>query len=1174
MISWSVVDAAYISFIPQTITQPDGTIIHCFASGDEFNNWLHTEDGYTIIQDEKTGFFTYAVPIDFFNENNLDCHTVNIHCHTASIDCHPELVSGSPDEILKQVQYDSKKNKILNLTASKYIVGKDTIPNTIPKWLIPEKSIEYINSRKKHSSDNFATNNADRNKGQFYNLVIFIKFAGENDFALPASHYDSLFNAKNSPSLKGYYSEVSYNQLEIQSHILAANDGKVLTYTDAKNRNYYRPFTNSNQIGYSTDEEGRLRRNALLFNATKYIDGFIPNSMELDGNNDGRVDNVTYIFQGGSDGWGSLFWGQATSAEFVYDLKKKAVNKCVLIPSNQLTLGVIAHEIFHILGAPDLYRYDVAASKVKPVDRWDLMEYQNTIPQSMCAYMKYKYGNWISKFDTIKLPGRYKLNPLTKSTNNAFVVQSTSPQEYYMLEYRKPIGFYEGSLENYFNPNDKKFKFYGGLLAYRIDRRAEGEGNKNANANTPDEIYFYRPNGTKTENGRPWEAAFNARYFRNSFNHKTNPMPFLFNETDGGLSISDIYEQDTVLYFNVHFRNITFIKSPSDGDVGVRLMPTIIWDLLRDHRIYLMQLSTEHNFPDDKRTLEATKQNDSIFYVQENLLPNTYYYLRVGPLESNNTVRFWSKAIIFKTANVVSFSHSYSEICAGKTYNFHFDVINNIPSNSEFHLVLSDKNGKFGSGEIILGTITVDCSSFLSATIPANIPTGYHYAIKLVSTSNPSIQTVMSNVRILNTPEIEFLFLDSAVCFATNSNISFKPHFHNVENCYYKFEWSVSNCQIVSINDTNNSIEIFWNRGGLAEVRVIATNIYGCSTIWTKKVNVYEKPKINFLGKNTACGYEKVRYYFPEEKNIPTTVDISNGTFERINSDTIEITWQNRSNGLVKIKRTVGGGCSDSISFNVVIDSLPTFEIAGKMSFCGNDTVKYFSSEQDTVKYNFLWKIDSGGKIIGLNNGVECLLTGDFANNTTEEDAKINLSLTIFSKNGKCSSTVDTVILIFKPPATPVISELDSFLICSIEGVAYQWFCDDIEIANSNKKQIVPAVSGLYSVKVFDKNGCVAISEFYKFDTTFICQNDNSNYIIKTTDDHIFIYLPEEIERVDFELIDILGRVIFKGDNDNKNIIKIEKTNLAKGVYYIKLSHPTNVFTIETFLFFHLILRY
>ncbi|MDR0368111.1 MAG: hypothetical protein LBH82_03095, partial [Bacteroidales bacterium] len=49
------IHGAYLKNVPQTLTQPDGSIIHCFATGDEFHNWLHDSLGYTIIQDATTG---------------------------------------------------------------------------------------------------------------------------------------------------------------------------------------------------------------------------------------------------------------------------------------------------------------------------------------------------------------------------------------------------------------------------------------------------------------------------------------------------------------------------------------------------------------------------------------------------------------------------------------------------------------------------------------------------------------------------------------------------------------------------------------------------------------------------------------------------------------------------------------------------------------------------------------------------------------------------------------------------------------------------------------------------------------------------------------------------------------------------------------------------------------
>ena len=45
---------------PAEITQPDGTKIFITAKGDEFYNWNETADGYTVIKDTHTKFWTYA----------------------------------------------------------------------------------------------------------------------------------------------------------------------------------------------------------------------------------------------------------------------------------------------------------------------------------------------------------------------------------------------------------------------------------------------------------------------------------------------------------------------------------------------------------------------------------------------------------------------------------------------------------------------------------------------------------------------------------------------------------------------------------------------------------------------------------------------------------------------------------------------------------------------------------------------------------------------------------------------------------------------------------------------------------------------------------------------------------------------------------------------------------
>ena len=52
--------AAYLTNMPLSLNQPDGSKLECFASGDEYHNWLHDGENYTIIPDPKTGYYCYA----------------------------------------------------------------------------------------------------------------------------------------------------------------------------------------------------------------------------------------------------------------------------------------------------------------------------------------------------------------------------------------------------------------------------------------------------------------------------------------------------------------------------------------------------------------------------------------------------------------------------------------------------------------------------------------------------------------------------------------------------------------------------------------------------------------------------------------------------------------------------------------------------------------------------------------------------------------------------------------------------------------------------------------------------------------------------------------------------------------------------------------------------------
>ena len=52
--------AAPVTNMPVLRVQPNGDTLRCWVSGDEFFHRLHDADGYTIVQNVKTGMYVYA----------------------------------------------------------------------------------------------------------------------------------------------------------------------------------------------------------------------------------------------------------------------------------------------------------------------------------------------------------------------------------------------------------------------------------------------------------------------------------------------------------------------------------------------------------------------------------------------------------------------------------------------------------------------------------------------------------------------------------------------------------------------------------------------------------------------------------------------------------------------------------------------------------------------------------------------------------------------------------------------------------------------------------------------------------------------------------------------------------------------------------------------------------
>ncbi len=492
------IQAAVIRGIEMTVKQPDGSSLNLFATGDEYHNWLHDENNFTIIQDKQTGYYCYAMR-------------------------------------------DGE-----GVTASPLIVGKGD-PRSI--GLEPGINISSSLYRQMRSEKFYMPAERDApTTGTINNLVIYIRFSDETEFGQSNSIYDGWFNTGTS-SQKGYFLEASYNQLTVNTHFYPAPaGGYVVSWQDSHPRAYYQPYNAStNPSGYDGDTERRNREFSLLQSACNAVGSSVPSNLTIDSDNDGRVDNVVFIVKGSAGAWSSLLWPHRWSLydRYVY-IQGKRVYDFNFQLQNFLSsrgVGVICHEFFHTLGAPDLYHY--TDNGIDPAGSWDLMESDQNPPQHMTAFMKWKYGDWIASIPTISADGIYSLNPLTSPTGQAYRINSNNANQYYMVEFRKKTGTYESSIPN------------SGMLIYRIDTSC---GNGNADG-PPDELYIYRLNGTTTTNGSLSSAHFSTESGRIKIDNTTNPAPFLQDGSAGNLYLCEIGSSSGT--------TMTFRKGAPQIDFGI-----------------------------------------------------------------------------------------------------------------------------------------------------------------------------------------------------------------------------------------------------------------------------------------------------------------------------------------------------------------------------------------------------------------------------------------------------------------------------------------------------------------------------------------------------------------------------------------------------------------------------
>ncbi|MDD4773820.1 MAG: hypothetical protein PHZ09_09505 [Eubacteriales bacterium] len=472
------VKAAPQSFLPVVLTQPDGTEIQCFASGDEFLNYYHDADENLIIKNPDTGYYTYVK----ITENTPVSNNV--------------IVSGK-GENGKNNQIETNYAKIEDLRGITRDSADYRLKSNAPSPAVLTETTVFA--------------------GNINNIVIFIRFSDEAEF-INADNFNKMNNVFNNgvsqtvhkldtgnalqynSSVKGYLSAISNHVINLSSSFYPSNINNIAVSVKADNpRSYYLEWSLNNPNGYISDTQSYEREQQLIAEILKKARTSIPAGFNIDSNNDGLADSVTFVISGQSEGWSGILWPHQWSLyyEDVYINNKRVYDFSFIMYDSIINnygtyIGTICHETLHVFGFPDLYDY--SDQKNIPVGRYDVMANQTQIPMHPTVYTKNRWGlinnetSWVmGQVSDAAYSGAYNICDSTGSSGYVAIriprAITGNGKDIY-IEYRRDVNKTgdKYSLVNYRTAFYENIAYYigmpkEGLLIYAADDSKEGNYN-------------------------------------------------------------------------------------------------------------------------------------------------------------------------------------------------------------------------------------------------------------------------------------------------------------------------------------------------------------------------------------------------------------------------------------------------------------------------------------------------------------------------------------------------------------------------------------------------------------------------------------------------------------------------------------------------------------------------
>ncbi|KAB2913327.1 MAG: T9SS type B sorting domain-containing protein, partial [Bacteroidetes bacterium] len=312
-----------------------------------------------------------------------------------------------------------------------------------------------------------------------------------------------------------------------------------------------------------------------------------------------------------------------------------------------------------------------------------------------------------------------------------------------------------------------------------------------------------------------------------------------------------------------------------------------------------------------------------------------------------------------------------------------------------------------------------------------------------------------------------------------------------VENAYNYFAtntqagdiytWTVAGGTIQGAAN-NALVNVLWNTVGWGRVTLNITNSFGCDSVFSVDVNVFDLPRPDMRGSSVACNntknnlFKDYKYNSIQSGRFVYAWSLSGGGIitTPTNADSILVDWLTVGTHNVNLTITDRiSGCVSNNTFPVLVDSLhvPSINTSG-VSGCSPFDVTYAES-QNSNSLSYQWQIDGLGYSTALQPKYTYHLPGTY-----------NARVIVTNAVG-CVDTAYTQVIVRPSPKADFVAskngvytyEQDTayFTNTSTGAVSYVWSFGDTAMIDTNlhtKRRYSWPGEYLVKLRVVNEYGC------------------------------------------------------------------------------------------------------